>query len=92
MPVIVADKQCVTVPVSDATEGDALGVDPAGAQTGPMLRVGRCVPAIDSSGDADATDGEPVADGRPVAICETGRGREGAALGGGRKRKSTHRG
>jgi hypothetical protein len=33
-----------------------------------MLYVGRCVPSMDSKGDADATDGEPVADARPDAI------------------------
>ena len=56
------------MPVSVAIVGVADGVDPAGAQNGPMLNVARCVPAIDSMGVADAMEREPVGDGRPVAI------------------------
>ena len=48
-------------------DGQAEGVDPAGAQNGPMLNVARCVPSRDASGDADWMDGEPVGDARPVA-------------------------
>lgn len=48
-------------------EGD--GVDPAGAQNGPILDVGRCVPAMEVSGDADAADAEPVGDARAVITC-----------------------
>ena len=42
-------------------------VDPAGAQNGPTLSDGSCVPARDCAGDADATDGEPVGDAAAVA-------------------------
>ena len=37
-----------------------------------MLAVARCVPSMDASGDADATDGEPVADARPDATVALG--------------------
>ena len=32
---------------SDATDGEAVGVDPAGSQNGPMLNVARCVPSME---------------------------------------------
>ena len=65
----VTDRHCVTEPVSVAIVGDADSVDPAGAQNGPMLNVARCVPSTELSGEPVATtDGEPVADARPVAI------------------------
>ena len=56
-------------------DGDGDSVDPAGAQNGPMLNVARCVPARDSRGDADAMDGDPVADDKAVGSCKGGRGR-----------------
>ena len=49
----VADKHSVALPDSDAIVADAVGVDPAGAQNGPMLNVARCVPSIDSKGEGD---------------------------------------
>ena len=64
----VAERHSVTVLVSDAMDGDAVGVDPARAHAGPMLNVDSCVPSMDSAGEADTTDGDPVADGTPVAI------------------------
>ena len=65
----MADRHSVALPDSDAIVADAEGVDPAGAQNGPMLNVARCVPSTELSGEPVATtDGEPVADARPVAI------------------------
>ena len=60
----VRDTQVVLVRV--ATDGDELGVLPAGAQNGPMLIVARCVPAMDSSGEADATVPDDVLDASAV--------------------------
>ena len=60
-----ADRHSVAEPERDAIVGDAVGVD----KSGPMLNVARCVPSIDSMGDADTTEDDvPVADGKPVAI------------------------
>lgn len=42
----------------DGIVADAVGVDPAGAQGGPMLKDERCVPSMDERGDADFTDGD----------------------------------
>ena len=47
---------------------DAVRVDPAGAQNGPMLNVARCVPLMDARGDDDAAEGDTVLDTRAVAI------------------------
>ena len=59
-------------------DGQAEGVDPAGAHTGPMLNVARCVPTMDASGDAERTDGDPVRETRTVAIvCVTDGERDG---------------
>ena len=59
-------------------DGQADGVDPAGAHTGPMLNVARCVPLMDSIGDAERTDGDPVGETRAVAIvCVTDGERDG---------------
>ena len=55
--------ESVAVPMSDA---DALGVDPAGAQNGPMLNVARCVPSMEKSGDAVLIDGELLRDALTV--------------------------
>ena len=74
---IVTERHCVTVPVRDAMDGDGDGVDPAGAQNGPMLNVARCVPSRDASGDADAMDCDPVADGKAVGNCSGSVGRGG---------------
>ena len=63
----VADGQRETEPESDATVADAVGVDPAGAQSGPMLNVARCVPSSDARGVEDAADGEAVLDARTLA-------------------------
>ena len=49
------------------TEAVLDGVDPAGAQNGPILNVARCVPSMDSRGDADAMDGDGEVEGKPVA-------------------------
>ena len=57
----------VREPDRDARDGDVVGVDPAGAQNGPMLNVERCVPARDANGDADLIDGDPVGVEKPVA-------------------------
>ena len=71
---IVTDRHCVTVPVSDAMDGDGDGVDPAGAQNGPMLNVARCVPSMVASGDADTIDGDADADEKAVGSCVEGGG------------------
>ena len=66
------DKHSVAVPDSDAIVADAVGVDPAGAQNGPMLYVARCVPSIEASGDTEAMDGDADSDASPVAtVCVT---------------------
>ena len=41
-----------------AMDGDDESVDPAGAQKGPMLKVGSCVPSMDAAGDDDAAEGD----------------------------------
>ena len=64
----VDDRHSVALPDSDAIVADAVGVDPAGAQNGPMLNVARWVPSTDASGEADATVADPVTDASPVAI------------------------
>ena len=61
----VRDTQAVLERVV-ATDGVEVGVLPAGAQNGPMLNVARCVPAMDSSGDADATVPDDVLDASAV--------------------------
>ena len=66
---VLKDDVRLPVPVSDAMDGDGDGVDPAGAQNGPMLNVARCVPSMDASGDADAMDGDDVADDWTVTTC-----------------------
>ena len=77
LPVEYTDAGIVAPPVEELTpvleaEAELDGVDPAGAQNGPMLNVARCVPSMDASGDADAMDGDPEGDGRPVATCASG--------------------
>ena len=65
---VVTDSVTDTVPDTETvTDSEDVNVDPAGAQKGPMLNVDRCVPPSDASGDADLTDGDPVADARTVA-------------------------
>ena len=64
-----ADRHSVAVPDSDAIVADAEGVSRLGAQNGPILNVARCVPSIDSSGDAvAANEGDPDTDTSPVTI------------------------
>ena len=70
----VADGQRETEPESDATVADAVSVDPAGAQSGPMLNVARCVPPSEARGDADAADGDGEAVAKTVTTdCVTER-------------------
>ena len=68
----VDERHSVVLPDSDAIVADAVGVDPAGAQNGPMLYVARCVPSIEASGDTEAMDGDADSDASPVAtVCVT---------------------
>ena len=61
------ERHSVALPDSDAIVADAEGVSRLGAQNGPMLNVGLCVPSIDASEDGDFTgDGEPVNDANAV--------------------------
>lgn len=46
-------------------------VPPTGAQKGPMLKLSRCVPSSDASGDADSLDGDAVSDlGADATVAE----------------------
>ena len=65
------DKNAVAQEEGDTAgvrKADGEGVDPAGAQNGPMLKVGSCVPAMDAAGDDDAAEGDAEYD---TAECDT---------------------
>lgn len=64
----VVGERLLTDALGERLRGDAedVGVEPAGAQNGPKLNVGRCVPRIDSNGDAERIDGDADDDTRKV--------------------------
>lgn len=64
------------LPDRDATVAVTLGVDPTGAQNGPMLNVARCVPLSDDKGLPVFLDAEGDVDVKPVTICKEGAGDE----------------